>query len=234
MSEISFSVVIPAAGIGKRVGTEIPKQYLNILNKTIIEHSITPFLAHPEIKKVVVSIAENDQWFSQLTIAQHPKLVVVEGGKERVDSVFNALSILPVDEYVLVHDAARPCIQLSDINKLIAYVKKAKCGAMLAYRVRDTMKRSDQSNHILQTVERHNLWHALTPQLFKNQQLLDAIVKIEDQHLITDEASAIEMVGGDVTIIEGRSDNLKVTQAEDLLLAEFYLSKFNIPVKETI
>ena len=98
---------------------------------------------------------------------------------------------------------------------------------MLACRVRDTMKRTDQHNQIEHTVDRQNLWHALTPQLFQNKELINAIHSVEDQHLITDEASAIELAGGNVTIIEGRSDNLKVTKAEDLLLAEFYLSKFN-------
>ena len=225
MSELSFSVVIPAAGIGKRVGADIPKQYLAILDKTIIEHSIAPFLAHPDIKKVIVSVAKNDQWFKTLSVAQHPKLTIIEGGKERVDSVLNALKTLPNNDYVLVHDAARPCLQTSDIDKLISHARATETGAMLACRVRDTMKRTDQDNQIEHTVERQNLWHALTPQMFNNQQLITAISNIDEQHLITDEASAIELAGGSVTIIEGRSDNLKVTQSEDLLLAEFYLSK---------
>ncbi|MEL0660870.1 2-C-methyl-D-erythritol 4-phosphate cytidylyltransferase [Psychromonas arctica] len=225
MSELSFSVVIPAAGIGKRVGADIPKQYLAILDKTIIEHSIAPFLAHPDIKKVIVSVAKNDQWFKTLSVAQHPKLTIVEGGKERVDSVLNALKTLSNNDYVLVHDAARPCLQTSDIDKLISHARATETGAMLACRVRDTMKRTDQDNQIEHTVERQNLWHALTPQMFNNQQLITAISNIDEQHLITDEASAIELAGGSVTIIEGRSDNLKVTQSEDLLLAEFYLSK---------
>jgi len=227
MDELSFSVVIPAAGIGKRVGADIPKQYLSILDKTIIEHSLIPFLDHPDINVVVVSVAENDRWFNALAIAQHPKLKQVDGGKERVDSVLNALNILPSNDFVLVHDAARPCLQLSDIDKLIVHARATQQGAILASRVRDTMKRSDLSNKIIHTVERENLWHALTPQLFQNKELINAIHSVEDQHLITDEASAIELAGGNVTIIEGRSDNLKVTKAEDLLLAEFYLSKFN-------
>jgi len=226
MTKPSFSVVIPAAGIGKRVGADIPKQYLSILGKTIIEHSLQPFLDHAEIQRVIVSIAKNDQWFKYLAISKHPKLQIVEGGKERVDSVLSALQQLHADDIVLVHDAARPCIQKSDIDKLITHAKSNSCGAMLAYRVRDTMKRSDHNKQVKSTVDRENLWHALTPQLFNNQTLIHAITTIQDQHLITDEASAIEMSGGDVVIIEGRSDNLKVTQSEDLLLAEFYLSNF--------
>ena len=223
----SFSVVVPAAGIGKRVGSDIPKQYLKILGKTIIEHSLQPFLDHADIQKVIVSIAKNDQWFKHLAISKHPKLEIVEGGKERVDSVLSALHHLHAEDWVLVHDAARPCIQKNDIDKLIAHAKKSHCGAMLAYRVRDTMKKSNQNKQIKKTVDRENLWHALTPQLFNNQKLIDAITQAEKQHLITDEASAIEMAGEDVFIIEGRSDNLKVTQSEDLLLAEFYLSNFH-------
>jgi len=225
MSKPRFSVVIPAAGIGKRVGSEIPKQYLTILDKAIIEYSLAPFLAHPDINQVIVSIAENDQWFNHLSVAKHPKLSIVKGGKERVDSVLSALKSLPVTDYVLVHDAARPCIQTSDIDKLLQHALQHDSGAMLAYRVRDTMKRSSTEQQVKHTVDRDNLWHALTPQIFKNQQLINAITGIEAQHLITDEASAIELSGETVSIIEGRSDNIKVTQAEDLLLAEFYLSK---------
>jgi len=226
MAPVSFSAVIPAAGIGQRVGADIPKQYLKILGKTIIEHSLAPFLSHPDIHRVVVSIAQNDQWFNTLPVAKHPKLIVVEGGKERVDSVLSALQVLPLNDYVLVHDAARPCIQTTDINKLLEHALKQDSGAILASRVRDTMKRSDAEQRITKTVERKDLWHALTPQLFNNQQLINAITGVTAQHLITDEASAMEMHGADVVIVEGRSDNLKVTTAEDLLLAEFYLSHF--------
>jgi 2-C-methyl-D-erythritol 4-phosphate cytidylyltransferase len=232
MDKFSFSAVIPAAGIGKRVGANIPKQYLKVLGKTILEHSVMPFLEHPDIHRVVISLAKNDQWFKQLDIAHHPKVTMVEGGEERVDSVLNALKLLDLNEFILVHDAARPCLQLGDIDKLLQHVTKTKSGAILACKVRDTMKRSDQYNQIKQTVERQYLWHALTPQLFNNRQLINAITAIEEKYLITDEASAIELAGGTVSIVEGRSDNLKVTQAEDLLLTEFYLSKAKPYFKE--
>lgn len=226
MTKFSFSVVIPAAGIGKRVGASLPKQYLKLLDRTIIEHSILPFIAHPEIKKVIVSIAKNDRWFTHLPMASHPKIHLVEGGRERVDSVMNALTTLPDDEFVLVHDAARPCVQVSDIDKLLQHAKVTRTGAILAYRVRDTMKRADIMGSIKHSVDRQNLWHALTPQLFNKQDLSEAIASVDARHKVTDEASAMEMSGQKVTIIEGRSDNIKVTQAEDLRLAEFYLSKF--------
>ena len=220
-----LSAVIPAAGIGKRVGATIPKQYLPLLDKTIIEHSLAPFLAHSEIHQVIVSLAENDQWFVDLPIAKHPKILTVIGGAERVDSVLAALKLIELDEYVLVHDAARPCITNGDINKLINAVKENQQGAILASKVRDTMKRSDVANTIVNTVERENLWHALTPQMFTNKQLCEAIQQSENPGKITDEASALEMAGLPVTIVEGRSDNLKITREEDLKLAAFYLSQ---------
>ena len=224
MTQLNLSAVIAAAGIGKRVGANIPKQYLPLLGKTIIEHSMQPFLNHPEIKTVIVCIAENDQWFNHLAVAKHPKVGVVWGGKERVDSVLCALKVLPESDYVLVHDAARPCIKSADINKLIKCVEQSKQGAILGTKVRDTMKRSNVSGQIIQTVPRDNLWHALTPQLFENKALISAIEKAECAQHITDEASVMEMAGLPVTIIEGRSDNLKVTREEDLKLAELYLS----------
>lgn len=224
MSRLSLNAVIAAAGIGKRVGANIPKQYLPLLGKTIIEHSIAPFLNHPDIKKVIVSIAENDLWFAQLPVAKNPKVQVVIGGKERVDSVLCALKVLPQEGYVLVHDAARPCIKSTDIDKLIITAVQSKHGAILGTRVRDTMKRSDPYGQISHTVGRTNLWHALTPQMFENKVLINAIESAEFPQQITDEASAMEMAGLTVAIIEGRSDNLKVTREEDLILAELYLS----------
>ena len=225
MSKSNLVAVIVAAGIGKRVGADIPKQYLTLLGKTIIEHSLAPFIEHPDITKVVVSIAKNDFWFAQLDIAKHPKIKVVEGGAERVDSVLSALQVIDGNDYVLVHDAARPCITRSDIDKLIASVMFSKQGAILASRVRDTMKRSDRHGQISNTVARENLWHALTPQMFQNKVLLKAITSAKDPQKITDEASAMEMSGLPVTIVEGRSDNLKVTREEDLQIAALYLSQ---------
>jgi 2-C-methyl-D-erythritol 4-phosphate cytidylyltransferase len=228
MSRLSLNVVIAAAGIGKRVGANIPKQYLPLLGKTIIEHSIAPFLNHPDITNVIVSIAKNDLWFARLPLAENPKVKVVIGGKERVDSVLSALKVLPSEGYVLVHDAARPCIKSADIDKLIETAVQSKYGAILGTRVRDTMKRSDPDGHITHTVSRKNLWHALTPQMFENKVLINAIESAEFPQQITDEASAMEMAGLTVAIIEGRSDNLKVTREEDLILAELYLSSSSL------
>lgn len=225
MGKKNITAVIVAAGIGKRVAAELPKQYLMLLGKTIIEHSLAPFIAHPDITRIVVSLAKNDCWFLQLAIAKHPKIELVEGGAERVDSVSAALQVIDCDDYVLVHDAARPCITRSDIDKLIDHVRFSKQGAILATRVRDTMKRCNSSGLISHTVERENLWHALTPQMFTSSVLVKAISSAKQRNKISDEASAIEMSGLPVSIVEGRSDNLKVTRKEDLKIAELYLSK---------
>ncbi|MCK5820162.1 MAG: 2-C-methyl-D-erythritol 4-phosphate cytidylyltransferase [Psychromonas sp.] len=225
MNKLSFTAVIVAAGIGKRVGAEIPKQYLPLLDKTIIEHSLTPFLSHPKISNVVVSLASNDNWFSQLSLSSHRKLQTVVGGKERVDSVLAALCNIDPKSYVLVHDAARPCITNEDIDKLILHAESNNSGAILGSRVRDTMKRTFSDDQIKQTVDREDLWHALTPQLFQTSILIDAIRNNKTPEKITDEASAMEMAGIPVVIIEGRSDNLKVTRQEDLILAELFLKQ---------
>lgn len=225
MNETRLVAVIAAAGIGKRVGADIPKQYLTLLDKTIIEYSINPFIEHPQIDQVVVSIAKNDHWFDTLAIAKNPKIKLVEGGDERVDSVLSALKVIPDTDYVLVHDAARPCITRADIDKLIDYVSVNNNGAILASKVTDTMKRSDSNGNIQSTVERTDLWHALTPQMFQNKLLQKAILAVKEPHLITDEASAVEMSGLPVTLIEGRSDNLKITREEDLQIAALYLSR---------
>lgn len=225
MNKLTFTAVIVAAGIGKRVGAEIPKQYLPLLDKTIIEHSLMPFLAHPQITNVVVSLASNDQWFSALSLSAHSKLQTVIGGKDRVDSVLAGLYAIDPHSYVLVHDAARPCITKEDIDKLMLQVESSHCSAILGSRVRDTMKRTFGKDQIQKTVDRDDLWHALTPQVFQTDLLINAIINNTAPEKITDEASAMEMAGLPVVIIEGRSDNLKVTRAEDLILAELFLKQ---------
>ncbi len=225
MTKHFFSAVIVAAGVGKRVGADIPKQYLQLLDRTIIEHSLRPFLEHPQIGEVIVSRAKNDQWFDKLTVSKHSKIRVVIGGEERVDSVLAALNVIAKENYVLVHDAARPCICKSDIDKLISQVTKNNACAILGLKVRDTMKRTSTNGQVKHTVERNDLWHALTPQIFPNQLLTDAIKQNKTPGKITDEASAMEMAGIAVVIVEGQSNNLKVTQQEDLSLAEFFLTQ---------
>lgn len=220
--------VVPAAGVGSRMKADRPKQYLMINATTILEHTVNKLLAHPQVSKVVVAVSEGDPYFPELSLSQHPDVVRVKGGSERADSVLSALNYIQeshLGEWVMVHDAARPCIQQDDIDKLIEAALSHPVGGILAAPVRDTMKRG-VDGQIDHTVERANLWHALTPQMFRTLPLQQALTEALEQGVsITDEASAFEWKGASPALVAGRSDNFKVTQPEDLALAEFYLSQ---------
>tara|TARA_R110002153_G_scaffold32008_3_gene97043 strand:- start:8801 stop:9514 length:714 start_codon:yes stop_codon:yes gene_type:complete len=227
-----YSVVVPAAGIGKRMQADCPKQYLQLAGKTIIEHTLTNLLEHHQVKRVIVVLNPNDTSFAQLPIARHPSIELVIGGQERCDSVLAGLNYLADDEkWVLVHDAARPCLDKADLTALLQLAEQGSVGGILATPVRDTMKRALEvkinTQHIVkQTESRENLWHALTPQFFRLSLLKKAINAANKQNAkITDEASAIELLGEKVILVEGRASNIKITQPEDLLLAEFYLTQ---------
>ncbi len=222
--------IIPAAGVGRRIESETPKQYLHINGKTILEYSIELFLNHNLIDGVVIVLSEDDRIWSSLQIDQKDKLITTIGGVERFHSVLNGLialdSQLDEDDWVLVHDAARPCLEIGDIDKLINTISTHPTGGILAMPVKDTMKRSKTDNLILKTVEREGLWHALTPQMFRYKKLRQAIESaIKENIPITDEAQAIEQTGERPMLVEGSARNIKVTRPEDLALASFYLSQ---------
>lgn len=225
----SIIAVVPAAGVGSRMQADRPKQYLKLLGKTVLEHTVSKLLAHPKVSKVVVAVSEDDPYFSTLALANHPQVIRVNGGKERADSVLSALNYIckhEVSEWVLVHDAARPCFTEQDVTRLIECAENHSVGAILAAPVRDTMKRSDEQQNIDHTVERSNLWHALTPQMFRTLPLREALIDgLASKANITDEASAFERLNLSPALVNGRADNIKITQPEDLALAEFYLSR---------
>ncbi|MFM5240705.1 2-C-methyl-D-erythritol 4-phosphate cytidylyltransferase [Aeromonas rivipollensis] len=219
-----LTAIVPAAGIGSRMGADCPKQYLTLAGKTILEHTLGCLLSHPAIARVIVALAPHDEWFEQLAVAADPRILRVEGGIERAYSVLNALHVAQ-GKWVLVHDAARPCLCHGDLDKLIA-TAMACDGAILGSRVRDTMKRTDGAGNIVATVEREQLWHALTPQMFPAGTLKRALGEgLALGALITDEASAMERAGFTVKMVEGRADNIKVTRPEDLSLAELFLQQ---------
>ena len=219
-----LTAIVPAAGIGSRMGADCPKQYLTLAGKTILEHTLGCLLSHPAIARVIVALAPHDGWFEQLAVAADPRILRVEGGIERAYSVLNALHVAQ-GKWVLVHDAARPCLCHSDLDKLIM-TAMACDGAILGSRVRDTMKRTDGAGNIVATVEREQLWHALTPQMFPSATLKRALEEeLALGALITDEASAMERAGFTVKMVEGRADNIKVTRPEDLSLAELFLQQ---------
>ncbi|CDT32213.1 2-C-methyl-D-erythritol 4-phosphate cytidylyltransferase [Vibrio coralliirubri] len=224
----SVIAVVPAAGVGSRMKADRPKQYLKIHGKTILEHTVEKLLSHPQVAQIVVAISDDDPYYPELALNLNPQVIRVSGGSERADSVLSALNYIAeqqLSDWVMVHDAARPCVQLSDIDKLISGAMSHDVGAILAAPVRDTMKRGAQGR-IEHTVERADLWHALTPQMFRAKPLWKALSEALQQGAsITDEASAFEWKGLSPALVAGRSDNFKITQPEDLALAEFYLSQ---------
>lgn len=220
----SYTAVVPAAGIGSRMAADRPKQYLAMGDGTVLEHTLLGLLKHKAIGTVVVAIAEHDAWFHTLAIARHPRIMAVSGGKERADSVLNALWQVAT-EWVLVHDAARPCLHHADLEAVMVAGQQEQ-GAILASRVRDTMKRGNGSGAIAHSVPREELWHALTPQCFATARLRQALTDaLACGAMITDEASAMEWAGFNPVLVEGRADNIKITRPEDLALASFFLKQ---------
>ncbi|UJR55599.1 2-C-methyl-D-erythritol 4-phosphate cytidylyltransferase [Dickeya zeae] len=217
--------VLPAAGNGSRMLSDRPKQYLSIGTKTILEHTVAALLRQPRIQRIIIAISADDPYFSALPLASDPRIQVVIGGRQRADSVLAGLQQVQQADWVLVHDAARPCLHQDDLSRLLLLTGQSEVGGILAAPVRDTMKRSCDG-HIDHTVEREALWHALTPQLFPLALLRSCLERaLREGATITDEASALEYCGYQPQIVPGRADNIKVTRPEDLALAEFYLTR---------
>lgn len=221
--------VLPAAGIGSRMQAECPKQYLSVGGKTLIEHSIRALLQSGRVTQVIVALSPHDTQFAQLPIASDPLIRVVAGGAERAESVMAGLDVAGDSGWVLVHDAARPCLHPDDLNNLLAISATSNVGGILAAPVRDTMKRGEPGlAAIAHTVERQDLWHALTPQFFPLELLKTCLRRALDEGAtVTDEASAMEYCGFHPMLIPARADNIKVTRPEDLALAEFYLTRLS-------
>jgi 2-C-methyl-D-erythritol 4-phosphate cytidylyltransferase len=225
-----YWAVIPAAGMGRRVGAPIPKQYLDLAGSPVIEHTLGIFLANPSIRGVVVALDSGDSHWEQVPSAAHPRVTRVDGGAERCHSVLNALDALALrggnDDWVLVHDAARPCLRSDDLDHLINSLTHHPVGGLLGVPVRDTMKAADDCNQVLRTVPREGLWHAYTPQMFRLGLLRTMLRRsVSDGKLVTDDASAIELAGLEPLLVEGHADNIKITRPEDLPLAQFYLQQ---------
>lgn len=224
---MKYYLIIPAAGIGTRMGADTPKQYLKINNKTILEYALDCFLSDDRFEKVVIVLNENDQQFKTLKLT-HPKIVTCTGGAERCHSVLNGLLALQDDvqaeDWILVHDAARPCLQKSELDKLIDTLKNHPTGGLLGVPMRNTVKRVNEKNEVVETVDRNELWQALTPQMFRYKKLYDALrVAIQNKVNITDDAAAIELIGEKPLMIAGDPANIKITQPIDLFFAENYL-----------
>lgn len=221
--------VLPAAGIGMRMGYDIPKQYLIVRGQSILEHSLNALLSHPRIKKVAVVVATHDTYWPLIKakIGEN-RVLTVRGGIERCHSVYAGLSALAAiaqpDDWVLVHDAVRPCVKLIDIDRLISSVENQATGGLLALPVRDTLKLTDEAGKVMRTMERTGIWQAQTPQMFRLGELTAALAHaIHTGQPITDEAAAIELSGKRPLVVPGAIDNIKVTHPDDLLWLERYL-----------
>lgn len=224
----NYFAVVPAAGVGKRMQADRPKQYLPLHNQTVIEHTLARLLQADVFTTIAVAISTEDPYWPELEISKHHQILTAAGGKERADSVLSALKSLQnhaaEDDWILVHDAARPCITSADIHKLIATLKDNATGGILALPSHDTLKQVEGCN-IQKTLDRRTVWRALTPQMFRFGVLKQALEQTQGNLAITDEASALELTGLPAKIVEGRPDNIKITQSEDLLLAQFYLEQ---------
>jgi len=227
-NEPRYWVVIPAAGIGKRMGGETPKQYVKLKNKPIIEHAVSVFIKHPKIFQVVVVLHADDTQWSSFPVSESEKIITTVGAETRAASVMQGLERLQEtafsNDWVLVHDAARPCLTTETLDRLIGSLKNHLVGGLLAIPVADTLKKVDGDHAVQETVSRKKLWAAQTPQLFRFGVLYDAMKKALAQDVcITDESSAIEFSGEHPLVIRGDPRNIKITRPEDLEIAEHYL-----------
>ncbi|NLY12717.1 MAG: 2-C-methyl-D-erythritol 4-phosphate cytidylyltransferase [Gammaproteobacteria bacterium] len=231
MTAPRFWLVIPAAGIGRRMQAACPKQYLTVSGKTILELTLQCFLERPDVMGIVLALAEHDTWWSQLDMAGDPRIQTVIGGAERADSVLNALLALndrgaQADDWVLVHDAARPLLKSADLERLLLELADDPVGGILAVPARDTLKRVSATGAILTTIDRSVIWHALTPQMFRLGLLQRALADaLQAQVAITDESSAMEWAGLSPRIVEGCASNIKITRPEDLQLLQNLLTR---------
>lgn len=294
-SNKTFWAIVPAAGVGARMQADRPKQYLELLGKTLIEHSLQRLLDLPAIAGAVVALDEQDAYWPQLQFTHTKPVLIAAGGKERCHSVLNALrhleqtltqtpaplmgagwgegdnningfaidtphpnplgnssrrcatscirAVVPQGEreenfahssrrreieevWVLVHDAARPCVRAEDLNKLIELASQDDHGGLLALPVRDTMKRQTPEGRVEATVDRNGLWHAMTPQMFKLSILINSLSQSPEKKLhVTDDASAMELAGYHPLLVACHEDNIKITRPFDLTLASLYMQQ---------
>lgn len=222
--------IVPAAGSGSRFSKTDLKQYQKINDVTVLQHSVNRLLTIDNLQGCVVVTHPDDTFIHTLTFNQQEKIRLCHGGHERVNSVLNGLNFLLTvvganeHDYVLVHDAARPCIHSSSLQMLVSCALKEQTGAILATPVRDTLKQVINAPHITTTIDRTALWQAQTPQIAPIGVLKNAIeLALTQKITITDEASALEYVGYQVNVVQGRSDNLKITYPDDLHLASLIL-----------
>ena len=228
-TEAALWCVVPAAGRGARFGGDRPKQYLPLAGKPLLLHTLERLAAHPRIAGLMVALAADDpHWPGMASLHGKPVRTCIGGG-ERADSVLAGLRALadevPSNQFVLVHDAARPCVREDDISRLIE-LGVAAGGALLAAPLRDTLKRADADGFSVGTEPREARWRALTPQMFRLGELVAALESARAAGIVvTDEAMAMERAGHRPLLVEGAESNIKVTTPADMMLAQFLLGR---------
>ena len=224
-----FFALVPAAGSGARMGAALPKQYLALAGRPLLYHTLKQLCACAEIERVFVVLAAGDRFFAQQDWQPFADRIepLYCGGAARAVSVFNGLlavrDLLAADDWMLVHDAVRPCLPADALQRLIDTLRNDAVGGLLALPVVDTLKRADAAGLVMQTEPRESLWQAQTPQMFRYRALLEAL-RAFDPALATDEASAIEHLGQRPRLVNGDTRNLKVTYPHDLELAALILN----------
>jgi 2-C-methyl-D-erythritol 4-phosphate cytidylyltransferase len=229
MNRAALWCVVPAAGRGTRVGGQVPKQYLPLAGQPLLWHTLRRLAAHPQVAGLLVALDVADEHWPGWTVCNDKPVITVTGGAERCDSVLAGLEALPASvgtgDFVLVHDAARPCVRGADITRLIELGTHAD-GGLLGAPLRDTLKRADERRCSILTEPRELRWRAFTPQLFRRGQLTTALRgAARDGVIVSDEAMAMERAGFTPLLVEGAEDNLKITTSADFALAEFLLAR---------
>ncbi len=227
---VRFWAAVPAAGVGRRMGADRPKQYLELCGRPILQHTLERLGNHPRIAGLVVALRGADPWWPRLELDVRASLYTAVGGQERQHSVAAALRVLlehaSSTDWVLVHDAVRPCVRGEDIDRLIDEVAEHPVGGLLGIPVRDTIKRAGGGGEVAATVSREALWQAQTPQMFRLGALAQALDRAgRDGVALTDEAQAMEIAHAPPRLVQGHADNIKVTCAEDVEMAELYLAR---------
>ena len=225
----NFVAIIPAAGDSTRYSGEIPKQFLRVDGRTVLELSIKPLLDFSECLGVCVLVPTEDQYHKTLEIKNNPKVFLAEGGTSRIDSVSKGVKFWQQSElsydYILIHDAARPCLRSSDVQQLLDSIDSEVDGVVLGIPCSDTIKKvSAEGSLVLNTLDRSKLWRAFTPQIFRKEVLQKNALEENIEKEFTDEASLVEANGGKLKMVKGFEDNIKLTFSEDLGLIKSILS----------
>ncbi|HCA26398.1 MAG TPA: 2-C-methyl-D-erythritol 4-phosphate cytidylyltransferase [Betaproteobacteria bacterium] len=225
----NYYALVPAAGTGSRMESRIPKQYLPIFDKPLIHHALSALCDYPPIERVFVVLAPDDHYWAHVDSPYVPSRLepLFCGGETRAESVLNGLRAIHdrigPDDWIMVHDAARPCIGKGHLDLLLAGIGDDEVGGLLAIPVADTLKRADRTHRVIGTEARRNLWQAQTPQMFRFRLLLQALEQ-EETAAFTDESQALERLGYQPKLVASDNRNIKVTYPQDLLVAKMILT----------